>query len=104
MGPPGSLKGLCVYDWDKCKAPVPPAVSPTKLKRLQRVAAGDVLEAVPPAPKKTVCNMTVQVRQPHARRSRRPHSHHRNSNVSVSRQRERFTTAERWQQAIGGGA
>eukprot|EP00291_Cryptomonas_curvata_P000363 CAMPEP_0172196936 /NCGR_PEP_ID=MMETSP1050-20130122/27129_1 /TAXON_ID=233186 /ORGANISM="Cryptomonas curvata, Strain CCAP979/52" /LENGTH=37 /DNA_ID= /DNA_START= /DNA_END= /DNA_ORIENTATION= len=37
MGPPGSLNGLCVYDWDKCKPPVPPA-SPIKRKRLQRVA------------------------------------------------------------------
>ncbi len=66
MGPPGSLKGLCVYDWDKCKAPVPPAATPTKLKRLQRVAAGEALMAVPPpAPKKVVCNMTVQVRRSH---------------------------------------
>ena len=61
MGPPGSLKGLCVYDWDKCKLP-PSAAPKPSFKRLHRVSGAETESfGVPPVPKKTVCNMTIQV-------------------------------------------
>lgn len=58
MGPPGSLKGMCVYDWDKCK--LPPAAVKTAFKRSRAAREEAYDEAVPPVPKKTVCNMTIQ--------------------------------------------
>ena len=65
MGPPGSLKGMCVYDWDKCKLPVPPAAMKPMFKRSHRTSVAELHdEVVPPAPKKSACNMTIQVSLP----------------------------------------
>lgn len=55
LGPPGSLKGMCVYDWDKCKLPPPPSLQGWTRKGLARIEA-----PVPPKPK-AVCNMTTEV-------------------------------------------
>jgi hypothetical protein len=64
-GPPSSPKGLCIYDWDKCKAPVAnaPAAALT-LKRSRapaaavEVAAGAAAAVVPPPATKLACNNT----------------------------------------------
>lgn len=65
MGPPTSPKGLCVYDWDKCKAPAPADAAPAAaLKRIRARAAAAaepaVAAAAPVAPAaKVSCNMTT---------------------------------------------
>jgi len=52
---------MCVYDWDKCKLPVPPAAMKPMFKRSHRTSVAELHdEVVPPAPKKSACNMTIQ--------------------------------------------
>jgi hypothetical protein len=68
-GPPLSPKGLCIYDWDKCKAPVTTfaaaaPVASIKRTRTAAAAAADVATAVraaAPAPPavKLACNNTT---------------------------------------------
>ncbi len=72
FGPPGTTAGMCVYDWDRCKAPIA-SVEASKKRLAAKAAkaahvhatqkkhsaiAKDVAPVAPTPKPKLTCNMT----------------------------------------------